>query len=583
MVYQVLARKWRPQLFEEIVGQDHIVRTLRNAISLGRIAHAYLFTGMRGTGKTSTARILAKALNCERGPTPSPCNECDNCKEIMRSESLDVLEIDGASNRGIDEIRELREKARFSPVKAKFKVYIIDEVHMLTNPAFNALLKILEEPPSYIVFIFATTDPHKLLPTIISRCQRFDFRKIPAPKILARLHQIAEKEEIKITKEALALIAEGAENSMRDAEKVLDQAVSYAEEEITEADVVDILGMVEKKYLFQLTQNIAEKSPLANIKLINQLLEEGRDPNWIIKEWQKWFRDLIILKMGGDDFLPEKQQVKPQVPFFTLTQLVHFMNLLSATKRKIVFSSQSQVDMELLMVELSSGFEAGDLSLKEPELVGIYQKILDLEKKLISGASFAEKKKVTQEVPLTAFSSNEQRATSNENVPTHIRQKKKEKGDERRATSDENASVDIEGEQKEKEKEYEDEQQKAEKMDGDTEFLKKWPLIIKEIEKRKKTLGIWLQKATLINIGENSATLGLKNGFHKETLTEKNSLRLMNEALKKFLPFPFALKYVLIKKEDKEERKLEESSSKSKWTEMVAKAIDIFEGEIVRR
>jgi len=561
MVYQVLARKWRPQLFEEIVGQDHIVRTLRNAILLGRIAHAYLFTGMRGTGKTSTARILAKALNCKKGPTPSPCNGCDNCKEIMRSESLDVLEIDGASNRGIDEIRELREKARFSPVKAKFKVYIIDEVHMLTNPAFNALLKILEEPPSYIVFIFATTDPHKLLPTIVSRCQRFDFRKIPASKILARLYQIVEKEEIRINKEALTLIAEGAENSMRDAEKVLDQAVSYAEGEITEADVVNILGMVEKRYLFQLTQNIAKKNPLANIKLINQLLEEGRDPNWVIKEWQRWFRDLIILKMGGDDFLSEKKEVEPQVSFFTLTQLVHFINLLSAAKRKIAFSSQPQVDLELLMVELSSGFEADSLSLKEPELVGIYQKILDLEKRLTSESSFTEKKKkISQEVPLTAFSSDERRATSDENASEHIEQEKREKG-------------------------YEDEQQKAEKIDKDNEFLKKWPLIIKEIEKRKKTLGIWLQKASLVNIEKNSATLGLKNGFHKETLTEKNNLRLINEALKKFLPFSFALKYVLIKEEDedKEERKLERSSSKSRWTGMVAKAIDIFEGEIVRR
>ena len=559
MVYQVLARKWRPQLFEEIVGQDHIVRTLRNAISLDRIAHAYLFTGMRGTGKTSTARILAKALNCKKGPTPSPCNGCDNCKEIMRSESLDVLEIDGASNRGIDEIRELREKARFSPVKAKFKVYIIDEVHMLTNPAFNALLKILEEPPSYIVFIFATTDPHKLLPTIVSRCQRFDFRKIPASKILARLYQIVEKEEIRINKEALTLIAEGAENSMRDAEKVLDQAVSYAEGEITEADVVNLLGIVEKKYLFQLTQNIAQKNPLANIKLINQLLEEGRDPNWVIKEWQRWFRDLIILKMGGDDFLSEKKEVEPQVSFFTLTQLVHFINLLSAAKRKIVFSSQPQVDLELLMVELSFGFEADGLNLKEPELVGIYQKILDLEKRLTSESSFAEKKeKISQKVPLTAFSSDERRATSDENASEHIEQEKKEKG-------------------------YEDEQQKAEKIDKDNEFLKKWPLIIKKIEKRKKTLGIWLQKASLINIEKNSATLGLKNGFHKETLTEKNNLRLINEVLKKFLPFSFALKYVLIKEEDKEERKLEKSSSKSRWTGMVAKAIDIFEGEIVRR
>ncbi len=335
MAYQVLSRKWRPQLFEEIVGQDHIVRTLKNAISLERIAHAYLFTGMRGTGKTSTARILAKALNCRDGPTISPCNQCDNCQEIIRSESLDVLEIDGASNRGIDEIRELREKARFSPAKARFKIYIIDEVHMLTNPAFNALLKILEEPPPYIIFIFATTDPHKLLPTIISRCQRFDFRKIPTPKILTRLQQIVEKEKISTNKEALTLIAEEAENSMRDGEKILDQTVSYAEGEITEKDVVDILGIVEKRYIFQLTQNILEKNPLANIELINQLLEKGRDTNWLIRGWRKRFRDLLILKMGGNSFLflspSEKKESEKQSSLFTLAQLIHFMDLLSQT------------------------------------------------------------------------------------------------------------------------------------------------------------------------------------------------------------------------------------------------------------
>ncbi|MFQ6066515.1 MAG: DNA polymerase III subunit gamma/tau, partial [bacterium] len=262
MVYQVLARKWRPQLFEEVVGQEHVVRTLRNAISLGRVAHAYLFTGQRGVGKTSTARILAKALNCKIGPTATPCNRCDSCKEIMRSESLDVLEIDGASNRGIDEIRNLRQKVRFSPVRGKFRVYIIDEIHMLTNPAFNALLKTLEEPPSHVVFIFATTSPHKLPPTIVSRCQRFDFRKIATSDILRRLEQIVRREKIVVTAEALGLIAEGAENSMRDAEKVLDQSISYAEGNVSEKDVARLLGMVEKRYLFKLTENLAKADTL---------------------------------------------------------------------------------------------------------------------------------------------------------------------------------------------------------------------------------------------------------------------------------------------------------------------------------
>ena len=552
MAYQVLTRKWRPQLFEEIVGQEHVVRTLRNAVSLGRIAHAYLFAGMRGTGKTSTARIFAKALNCQNGPTPSPCNQCDNCREIMRSESLDVLEIDGASNRGIDEIRELREKARFSPAKARFKIYIIDEVHMLTNPAFNALLKILEEPPSYIVFIFATTDPHKLLPTIISRCQRFDFRKIPTSKILARLQQIVEKEKINISTEALSLIAEGAENSMRDGEKILDQAISYAEGKITEKDIVNILGMVEKSYLFQLTQNIVEKNPLANIGLINQLLEEGRDPNWLIKGWQKWFRDLIILKMKGNNLLflspSEKNKAEKQASFFTLSQLVNFIDLLSQTRGKLTLSSQPQIDLELLLVELSSNFDIDSSNLAEPELVKIYQKILNLEERLSSKSDFSEREK-------------------EEKPKSKIYPVKGKKREEKESTLLKDGRVS---------------KQEVEKGEAkNNEFLEKWPLIVKEIGEKKKTLATWLQKATLLEVEKDSATLGLKNGFHRDTLTKESNLYLIKGTLKKFLPSSFHLKYVLTKKDKKEEKKGKIPSARSRWNELVTKAMDIFQGEII--
>lgn len=547
MAYQVLSRKWRPQLFEEIVGQDHIVRTLRNAISLERIAHAYLFAGMRGTGKTSTARILAKALNCQNGPTISPCNQCDNCQEITRSESLDVLEIDGASNRGIDEIRDLREKARFSPAKARFKIYIIDEVHMLTNPAFNALLKILEEPPPYIIFILATTDPHKLLPTIISRCQRFDFRKIPTSKILNRLQQIVEKEKISTNKEALTLIAEQAENSMRDGEKILDQTVSYAEGEITEKDVVDILGIVEKRYIFQLTQSILEKNPLANIKLINQLLEKGRDPSSLIKGWQKWFRDLIIIKMGGNNLLflspSEKKEAEKQASLFTLAQLVHFMDLLWQTKQKLLFSSQPQIDLELLLIELSSDFAIDTSNSKEPELIKIYQKILKLEERLSLKSSFPETEK-----------------------------KEKSKG---------KAYLTKEEEKEPTLKEREAVKQKVEKKESnDNEFFEKWPSIVKEVGKKKKTLGTWLQKATLLKVEKNLATLGLKNVFHQETLSKKSNLYLIEETIKEFLSYPFRLKYIVEKgkKKDKPEKT---SSPSPEWSELITKALDIFEGEIV--
>ena len=227
-MYVILARKYRPQNFEEVIGQEHITRTLARAITSGRIASAYLFAGQRGVGKTSLARILAKALNCEKGPTPNPCNQCDSCKEITAGNNIDVLEIDGASNRGIDQIRDLRENVKFIPSKSRFKIYIIDEVHMLTTEAFNALLKTLEEPPAHIKFIFATTQPERIIPTILSRCQRFDFKPIKTAEILVRLKNISERENVKAEEEALKKVALFSSGSLRDAISTLDQLISFS-------------------------------------------------------------------------------------------------------------------------------------------------------------------------------------------------------------------------------------------------------------------------------------------------------------------------------------------------------------------
>jgi DNA polymerase-3 subunit gamma/tau len=250
MSYTVFALKWRPKNFDEIIGQNHIVATLKNAILKNRLAHAYLFAGPRGVGKTSTARILAKALNCKVGPTAQPCLKCPSCNEIATGRSLDCIEIDGASNRGIDEIRVLRENVKFSPVGGKFKIYIIDEVHMLTQEAFNALLKTLEEPPEFVKFIFATTAPHKVIPTILSRCQRFDFRRIPALEISAQLERIASSEKVAVEEEVLFAIAKSSDGSLRDAESVLDQLISFSKEKISLKDVVSVLGLVEQESLF---------------------------------------------------------------------------------------------------------------------------------------------------------------------------------------------------------------------------------------------------------------------------------------------------------------------------------------------
>ncbi|HNS26120.1 MAG TPA: DNA polymerase III subunit gamma/tau, partial [Methanobacteriaceae archaeon] len=282
--YQSIYRKWRPQSFEDIVGQNHITQTLKNAIKMNRIAHAYLFSGPRGVGKTTTARIFAKALNCEKGPTETPCGQCSRCIRISQGQSLDVLEIDGASNRGIEEIRELRSKIGFAPAEGKYKIYIIDEVHMLTDPAFNALLKTLEEPPSQVLFIFATTAPYKVPNTILSRCQSFNFRRISIEEMVEKLKKITDEEKINIDSSSLRLIAESATGSMRDAESILDQVIAYSENKVTAQEVRDILGLLPHEIFYQFFDNIINHNTETALKLINKLVKEGVELNKFVQD-----------------------------------------------------------------------------------------------------------------------------------------------------------------------------------------------------------------------------------------------------------------------------------------------------------
>ncbi len=300
MSYQVFARKYRPQTFDDLVGQTHVSQTLKNAVTQNRLAHAYLFVGPRGVGKTSTARILAKSLNCIHGPTITPCGVCDNCREIAAGNSLDVIEIDGASNNSVEDVRELRDNVRYAPAKGRYKIYLIDEVHMLSSAAFNALLKTLEEPPPHVKFIFATTEPQKVLPTILSRCQRFDLHRIPTNLIAQHLQFIAGKEKITLEPAAANAIARGAEGGLRDAESMLDQLVAFCGEQILESDVLNVFGFTSQHTVAGLTDRILHGATADAVQLLHDQCESGKDMMKLMSDLIAYLRDLLVFKVKPD-------------------------------------------------------------------------------------------------------------------------------------------------------------------------------------------------------------------------------------------------------------------------------------------
>jgi DNA polymerase III subunit gamma/tau len=361
MSYTVLARKWRPQQFEDVVGQTHVSRSLMNALRMGRVAHAFLFSGTRGVGKTTTARILAKALNCEKGPTPSPCCECISCKEITQGNSVDVIEIDAASNTSVENIRDLNENVKYAPARSRYKVYIIDEVHMLSTSAFNALLKTLEEPPSHVVFIFATTDAHKLPATILSRCQHYDFRRVSKDGIKAHLKSLCDKEGIKAEDAALARLASIAEGSVRDSLSLLDQVVSYCGADgIREEDLDDTLGLVGREVVREAGRSITGQDPAGALAVIESLVDKGQDLRRFSAELLGFFRDLLVTKVTPDPAkaldLPaaEVEYLKGVASGLSPEEIIRVMNLLMRLVEDMKFASFQRVTLELALIKASS-------------------------------------------------------------------------------------------------------------------------------------------------------------------------------------------------------------------------------------
>jgi len=506
MEYQSLYRKWRPQVFEDIIGQEHITQTLMNAISLNRIAHAYIFSGPRGVGKTTTARILAKSLNCEKGPTTHPCNKCEKCIRITDGYSMDVIEIDGASNRGIDDIRDLRNKVKFAPVEGKYKVYIIDEVHMLTAEAFNALLKTLEEPPSHVIFVFATTAPHKIPNTILSRCQWFNFRRIPLQDIITKLKMISRDEELNIDDKALNIIARSSTGSMRDAESTLDQVIAYCGKEISLQSVRDILGIIKEDIFYDFMETIIKNDLVKGIEIINQISDSGGDPSQFVKNLMEYVHNLSLIKFCTQEaldfkgiFTEDRKRVLKQSNLIEVEKLFTIVDHLAEVEKKMRYTHHPWILLEMLLIKFTTG---ENYSLKEVEEE---RDTAQLDKKL-------DKKKVEKKEEVL-LKKTVQNKVKEKKLPVH-----------------------------------------SPKNSKDIDLEKIWPKILDKIKKTKMSVYSFIVANNLLTIENDRLIIGFnkKYIFHKESLEKKSNKALLKELIKEEIGRPLIIECI-VNDNDKED------------------------------
>ncbi|WP_425446853.1 DNA polymerase III subunit gamma/tau [Dethiothermospora halolimnae] len=532
MAYQSLYRRFRPRNFEELLGQEHVITTLKNQIINDNIAHAYLFTGTRGTGKTSTAKLFSRAVNCLNNEDGNPCNDCEVCKGILDNSIMDVVEMDAASNNSVDDIRELREKVKYPPSKGRYKVYIIDEVHMLSKGAFNALLKTLEEPPKHLIFILATTEPQKLPATIRSRCQRFDFHRISSEYIIENMQDICDKLGVSADIKALNLIARNADGAMRDALSILDQCISFTDESLTYDYVLTVLGIVNNQLIFDLCDNILNKDLDNALKAVEDIVNKGKDINQFIKDLIVHFRDLMIVKSsknvnhiidGTDEFI---DRLKNQGKNTNLSTITKCINILSEAENESKWSSQPRIVLEISIIKLCDNNN-------ELTIEGLLERINKLENVIKSGNITINNKKKTN--------GNKKSIVKKEAINS---EEKKEEAIENHTFSGEASFKAIE---------------------------KAWPDILGKIKKGRISIHALLREGKLLDFKNNTLIISYDEGFgfHKDAIEKKDKKEYIEDVVSRHLDAKVYVKFVMEQQEDDSRE------------DLVEKAKNIFGDDIV--
>jgi len=555
--YQALYNKYRPQTFEEVVEQKHIIKTLKSAITQNRVSHAYLFCGPHGIGKTSIARVFAKALNCEEGITTTPCNKCNICSSISNGSCIDVLEIDAASNRGIDEIRNLKEKVNYLPTQARKKVYIIDEVHMLTTEAFNALLKTLEEPPAHVIFMMATTQPNKILPTILSRCQRFDLHLISSEDIVKRLKYIAKEEKIKITPSALSLIAKHSKGSQRDATGILDQLHSYTDKKIEEEDVASLLGVLDYKNLFKIVELIIKEDTAELIYLVDELSQLGRDLRQLVGDIIEHLRAILITKnvkvSTGLVHVPKdlKATLTRQSKQIELEEIHRLLDLFSQTYKDMRWASNNKLLLEIALIK------ATRLSLDDT-ISGLLSRVKDLENKV---RFRLEEKPISADIYLRGKKEKEDKKIEKE-----ILEDEKGIQEEVQEIFEEEEKELLEPEEV-KEIEYEPEKleieegikvkKKVGKKTADFNFelvQRMWPLVLDELKEKYKPTHALILMAMPVKVKDNLIEIQfeVEAKFQKELAEREDHFKKIRDIISRILGRKVNI-HLTIREEKKEE------------------------------